>query len=201
MLITHIHDKIRHLALFIASTLLFSCSLVKNPNSSNFSRVKYNAHLKTAKNLKKETVVSTVSSFQLEEELSETSKTKLAHTDNTTTKLEKLKRSDLSKLKSDSKVEPRINSIAKLNDLLKEKVEIPVPSKVNYFQADKFDDGWWNDDPEDWPWLEIALAFIGFLLVCILIILFVDLVGGLIGSFLGLIFLVALAYLLYIWWV
>jgi hypothetical protein len=144
-------------------------------------------------------MTSTVSSFEKEIREPDPAKTMLAQTNVSSSKLEKLRSADFHKFYSDLKSDQRIGSKIKLDQLFDEKVNLH--SRSNLLNADKFDDGWWNEDPEDWPWLEIALAFIAFLLVCILVILFVDLVGGLIGGILGLILLVALAYLLYIWWV
>jgi uncharacterized membrane protein len=62
-------------------------------------------------------------------------------------------------------------------------------------------DGWWEDDIEDWPWLEIALAVIAILIIVMLVSLLLSILGGLVSSLLGLILLIALAYILYTLWI
>jgi hypothetical protein len=60
--------------LIVFSTLiftLFSCSVVKNPSSANFNRVKYNSHLKFAKADKKEKLPNTIQSFNEKTEVQE----------------------------------------------------------------------------------------------------------------------------------
>ncbi|MEQ8909094.1 MAG: hypothetical protein RIC95_07870 [Vicingaceae bacterium] len=54
------------LSLFIAS-----CTVVKNPQSANFQRVKYNSHLKLAKKQNNEKLPQTVNSFETPEEVEE----------------------------------------------------------------------------------------------------------------------------------
>ena len=61
-------------------------------------------------------------------------------------------------------------------------------------------DYWWEDDIEDWPWLEIALAIIAVLVIAIVVTILVSLIGGLVSSLFGLILLIALAYILYTLW-
>jgi uncharacterized protein YacL len=62
-------------------------------------------------------------------------------------------------------------------------------------------DSWWEDDAENWPWFEIALAVIAILVIAILVRILISLLGGFISSLLGLILLIALAYILYTLWV
>ena len=54
------------LTLFIAS-----CSMVKNPQSANFQRVKYNSHLKLAKQQKADKLPKTVKSFETQKGIEE----------------------------------------------------------------------------------------------------------------------------------
>lgn len=53
----------------IIASVFASCSMVKSPQSANFNRVKYNAHLKLAKNESKEKLPETVKSFEEETEI------------------------------------------------------------------------------------------------------------------------------------
>ncbi|MEX2380626.1 MAG: hypothetical protein WD530_07765 [Vicingaceae bacterium] len=56
------------LSLFLVLAIgLFSCTMVKSPQSADFHRVKYNPHLKFAKKADKEKLPETVSSFAKEE--------------------------------------------------------------------------------------------------------------------------------------
>lgn len=50
----------------IITSVFASCSMVKSPQSANFDRVKYNAHLKLAKKELKERLPETVKSFEQE---------------------------------------------------------------------------------------------------------------------------------------
>jgi len=50
----------------IIASVFASCSMVKSPQSANFNRVKYNAHLKLAKNESKDKLPETVKSFEEE---------------------------------------------------------------------------------------------------------------------------------------
>lgn len=50
----------------IIASVFASCSMVKSPQSANFNRVKYNAHLKLANNESKENLPETVKSFEEE---------------------------------------------------------------------------------------------------------------------------------------
>jgi hypothetical protein len=55
------------LSLFLVLAIgLFSCTIVKSPQSANFHRVKYNSHLKFANKANKEKIPETVSSFEVE---------------------------------------------------------------------------------------------------------------------------------------
>lgn len=55
------------LSLFLILAIgLFSCTMVKSPQSADFHRVKYNSHLKFAKKANKEKLPETVSSFEAE---------------------------------------------------------------------------------------------------------------------------------------
>lgn len=57
------------LSLFLVLAIgLFSCTMVKSPQSADFHRVKYNPHLKFAKKANKEKLPETVSSFDAEKE-------------------------------------------------------------------------------------------------------------------------------------
>lgn len=57
------------LSIFLVLAIgLFSCTMVKSPQSADFHRVKYNPHLKFAKKANKEKLPETVSSFNAEKE-------------------------------------------------------------------------------------------------------------------------------------
>jgi len=57
------------LSTVIIASVFASCSMVKSPQSANFNRVKYNAHLKLAKNESKEKLPETVKSFEEKTEI------------------------------------------------------------------------------------------------------------------------------------
>lgn len=189
----------RFLFLFIAVALA-SCSMVKNPQSANFNRVKYNSHLKLAQHTKKE-LPKTVESFQKEE-----------------MKPEAVKKKDLKRLKLEAKTETKTKSPKLVKELIPV-LEFVPDSRTKQKMAEVLEkasklevkneskrlkqarDDWWEDDIEDWPWLEIVLAVIAVLLIAILIVVFIELIGAIIGSLLGLILLLALAYILYVLWV
>jgi len=172
------------------SLFLFSCSLVKNPQSSNFHRVKHHAHLKKNKKV----FVSTVESFENKEKDIDSQ-----------TATEPIKKKELlvanniladTALGLETRVKRPILS-QQLNTILKDATQLKVKNKKKIALVHD----WWEDDPEDWPWGEIVLAVIAILVIAILIVILIDLIGAIVGSLLGLIFLLALAYFLYQYWV
>jgi len=60
-------------------------------------------------------------------------------------------------------------------------------------------DGWWEEDPENWPWKELILAAILVILIIVIIVLLFELLGALLGSLFGLILLLLLIYLLLVY--
>lgn len=63
----------------IIASVFASCSMVKSPQSANFNRVKYNSHLKLAKNETKEKLPETVTSFEEETEIRSKKAKKMEH--------------------------------------------------------------------------------------------------------------------------
>ncbi len=194
----------------IAALLSFSaCSLVKNTSSANFSRVKYNAHLKLPKSKKVVVLPKTVESFELEAKNEQTQQ-ELNEESLVASNSRKAKRAvpvakqtpkkeGTPKATQSTKVE--LNTIIKnQKDLLKE-VEPILLENQRATKGISYHDHWWEDDPEDWPWGEIVLAVVAVLLIAIVIVVLVDLIGGIIAGLLGLILLLALAYCLYFFWI
>ncbi len=193
-------NPMKNILLFICclSLLLSSCSLVKNPHSTNFARVKYNSHVKLAKS-EKRVLPKTIESFELND-------TKIAEvkTEEASVKLEREQdeispKEELATLEFPKKkmrtleVKQLLNEVKKL-DIKKSKKQLRA------IKANQSRD-WWDDDIEDWPWLDICLALIAILLIAIIVTLLVDLIGGIISGLIGLILLIALAYLLYTLWI
>ncbi len=187
----------------IALMVIFvsSCSLVKDPSAStNFRRVKYNSHVKLRKsNMQRVEAVSnenqlpkTVLSFT-KENLKEENFNNIAVAEKNTDKKEFV--NHIGTKQSVVKAE-------KLNKLLKNISAIQIKKtktiKTNSFIQKR--DYWWEDDVEDWPWLEIVLAAIAILVIAILASILVSVLGGLISSLFGLILLIVLAYILYTLW-
>ncbi|MBL4708144.1 MAG: hypothetical protein JKY48_06865 [Flavobacteriales bacterium] len=190
--------KNRLLLIFTMALLLSSCSLVKNQKLVNFSRVKYNSHLKLGKQLSKE-LPKTVESFAKEE--SKIGTTEKEVLDLYTAVIRKKTRENL-KATQDPIKEVRTLQVEKLLKEIKE-LEIEPQRKIKLLKKIRMShrDEWWNDDIEDWPWLEITLAVIAVLLIGIIIALLASLLGGIISSLIGLILLIALAYILYTLWI
>ena len=109
--------------------------------------------------------------------------------------------SDNSLFKEEFEIESAEKSI-KRKGLLKNISEIEVTENLVNKNAVLLqqNDYWWEDDIEDWPWLEIALAIIAVLVIAIVVTILVSLIGGLVSSLFGLILLIALAYILYTLW-
>lgn len=190
----------KNLLLFITiSTFFFACSLVKNPQSSNFNRVKHHAHLKKIKKGKK-TFINTVDSFQKNESVTTSEEASADPIVQEKVAFEKavasakVSNNDISKEES-VVVRKSDQPSIKLSTMLEDARQFKVNSnnKIKRYE-------WWEDDPEDWPWGEIILAAIAFLVIVILVIVLVELIGALVSSLLGLIILLLLAYLLYLHW-
>jgi hypothetical protein len=179
---------------------IYSCSVVKNPlASNNFKRVKYSSHLKYSKSkVVKEEVASTekkslktVQSFAKESRL-EVQSTVVASNLIVRQKSNKMPEANYSD--APAKAVQSTNFLQKISQT---KVEEGFTQKSATFQKR---DNWWEDDIEDWPWLEIVLALIAFLLVIIIVSLLFNALGGLVSSLLGLILLLIIAYILYTLW-
>jgi uncharacterized membrane protein len=79
-------------------------------------------------------------------------------------------------------------------------IQLPQSKSKKLNKLAKKRDGWWEDDIENWPWLQIVLAVIAILIIIILVSLLLSILGGLVSSLLGLILLITLAYILYTLW-
>ena len=197
--------KIKPILIALLSGLLFAaCSMVKSPNATaNFKRVKYRANLKLGKSNSEKQL--TVKSFQLEPNAAEGFDGVITSTDS----LSKLP--SLTHLPLNTSVVELQNALAstektqtqafKSTERLLEQAVLDLEKlekKENITtKADRY---WWEDDPEDWPWKEIVLVFILFLLIVTAIYLMISLLGGVIGSLLGLVLLLLLIYLLLDHW-
>lgn len=179
-----------------------SCSLVKNQKSVNFARVKYNSHLKLGKQQVKE-FPKTAESFieeKFKEEVNKEQEMNLFTAE--------VKRKEIKENSETDQIQLESTRTYQVKKILQEIKELEMQH-----QKHKVDNGfiqnleityheeWWNDDIEDWPWLEIALAVIAVLVIGIIVALLVNLLGGIISTLIGLILLVALAYILYTLWI
>lgn len=106
---------------------LFSCSMVKNPESANFQRVKYNSHLNLAKHNTKKALEPTVESFAEKTNLTEQKTTVKSSTNN------KLNSQSLtaSKEKSIAPINEEVNEIRTINSKIESK-KVAKPHTIFY---------------------------------------------------------------------
>jgi len=195
--------KISHISSFfvLLSILMSSCSVIKNPLASdNFKRVKYNSHLKLSK-LKSENIQV----IKVEKQLPRTAESfnqeplqKEVYDLYTSAAVEKKTKS----IVNQATLEGKQIIAEKAKKILENISNIQLPQskaeKLNKLVPKR--DGWWEDDIEDWPWLQIVLAVIAILITIMLVSLLLSILGVLVSSLLGLILLIALAYILYTLW-
>jgi uncharacterized membrane protein len=195
--------KISHISSFILllSILVSSCSVIKNPlASNNFKRVKYNSHVKLPK-LKSENIQV----IKVEKQLPRTAESfdqeplqKEVRNLYTSATIEKKTKS----IVNPATLEGKQIIAEKAKKILENISNLQLPQskakKLNKLVQKR--DGWWEDDIEDWPWLQIVLAVIAILITIILVSLLLSVLGVLVSSLLGLILLIALAYILYTLW-
>lgn len=198
-------NKLKLSYLFALALLitLGSCSLVKNSTSSNFSRVKYNAHLKLPNAKNEVKLPKTVESFASESAKKENSEIEQQIT-LVASKSNKVEREPVQSKKKEEQLDASATKAVEV-DLIKSPKALleemkPVLSAPVVRKRVGFHDHWWEDDPEDWPWGEIILAVIAVFLIAIIIVVLVDLIGGIIAGLFGLILLLALGYCLYYFW-
>lgn len=190
--------------ILMLAAMISSCSLIKNETaSSNFKRVKYNAHLKLTKSktettgvaAKDEALPKTVESFSKEEVVPGEEE---LYASNQTSSDEP---TELQKTDVKTKKALNVQAAAVVKTLKKiEQIEIPQNKKRTKISSAR-KDYWWEDDIEGWPWLEIVFAVIAILVIAILVSILLSVLGGLISSLFGLILLILLAYILYTLWV
>jgi lipopolysaccharide export LptBFGC system permease protein LptF len=194
----------------LVGVILSSCSMVKNQTASNnFRRVKYNAHLKLNKTVEKKQL--TVNSFEQPEKQS----SNIAETTNENREI-RVKKQDRAEKEEVERIDPKDfyiaeNRVLEVAPLVAQKSPLQVnsaPKKQHILQnaveltqnlsskSTITTDDWWESDPEDWPWKEIILALIAFLLIALIVFLLVDLFGGVVGGIVGLILLLLLLYFL-----
>ena len=195
--------KISHISSFfvLLSILMSSCSVIKNPLASdNFKRVKYNSHLKLSK-LKSENIQV----IKVEKQLPRTAESfnqeplqKEVYNLYTSAAVEKKTKS----IVNQATLEGKQIIAEKAKKILENISNIQLPQskakKLNKLVQKR--DGWWEDDIEDWPWLQIVLAVIAILITIMLVSLLLSILGVLVSSLFGLILLIALAYILYTLW-
>lgn len=185
------------LSLLLCTTIMFSCSVVKNPSASdNFKRVKYNSHLKLAKNsIQSPALQSENSKFE------KPSKSIPSFTELDEIKIESVvdkKDKIISTIKNKAIASTNSNNnlvdiqITELNEKVK---QLSKDFQINV-ENSTVADSWWDIDPEDWTLEQILLAAIAVLLVILAVYLLIELLGAVVGSILGLIILLLLAYLL-----
>lgn len=195
--------KISHISSFfvLLSILMSSCSVIKNPLASdNFKRVKYNSHVKLSK-LKSENIQV----IKVEKQLPRTAESfnqeplqKEVYNLYTSAAVEKKTKS----IVNQATLEGKQIIAEKAKKILENISNIQLPQskakKLNKLVQKR--DGWWEDDIEDWPWLQIVLAVIAILITIMLVSLLLSILGVLVSSLFGLILLIALAYILYTLW-
>ena len=195
--------KISHISSFfvLLSILMSSCSVIKNPLASdNFKRVKYNSHVKLSK-LKSENIQV----IKVEKQLPRTAESfnqeplqKEVYDLYTSAAVEKKTKS----IVNQATLEGKQIIAEKAKKILENISNIQLPQskaeKLNKLVPKR--DGWWEDDIEDWPWLQIVLAVIAILITIMLVSLLLSILGVLVSSLFGLILLIALAYILYTLW-
>ena len=195
--------KISHISSFfvLLSILMSSCSVIKNPLASdNFKRVKYNSHVKLSK-LKSENIQV----IKVEKQLPRTAESfnqeplqKEVYDLYTSAAVEKKTKS----IVNQATLEGKQIIAEKAKKILENISNIQLPQskakKLNKLVQKR--DGWWEDDIEDWPWLQIVLAVIAILITIMLVSLLLSILGVLVSSLFGLILLIALAYILYTLW-
>ncbi len=189
------NNRLKIVACIAVFSFLFSCSLVKDPTASNnFKRVKYNSHLKLAQ--KKNT--SKINPVK------ESSSNKSGVKEYTAVQTLLTAESEKKELQ-DKKVPEKavISTEASIKKGGAEPIQIKnLEAEIRKLQSELKEvnelepGGWWESDPEDWPWKDIVLALIAFLLIVLAVFLLIDLLGALVGSLLGLIILLLLLYFL-----
>lgn len=192
------------LSLFLVLAIgLFSCTMVKSPQSASFHKVKYNPHLKFANKTSKEKLPETVSSF--EEESAEESNSN-----------EKAKVKPIQRLGSDfQNLTASVSSIlAKPKSVEQKKLETEVenanePSRSKTepifnpdFKTDKKSNiSTYLNSPmaapvNDVPLGDILYVILVVLLILIVISLIADLAGGLVGALIAVLLILLILRLL-----
>tara|TARA_R110002072_G_scaffold280790_1_gene443200 strand:- start:580 stop:1173 length:594 start_codon:yes stop_codon:yes gene_type:complete len=122
----------------ILAIFLASCSMVKSPQSSNFQKVKYNAHLKKATNSSDKKLATTINSFDEVQEMESNSQKDLATTKQTAIKSPLLAsvplvttKKEVSKINSPSTDEVVSNKLKKKTTIFNEVTAFQPLKKAN----------------------------------------------------------------------
>ena len=179
---------------------IYSCSLVKNPLASkNFNRVKYNSHLKYSKSKVEKQEVA-VTEMQVEKTVRSFTKENSAQ-EKESVIANNIIQEELRTILQEGRYSDAPAMVQQSNNFLQKIAELKIEeSHTQNSTALHKRDNWWEDEIEDWPWLEIVLALIAVLIVLMIVSLLFSVIGGLVSSLLGLILLLILAYILYTMW-
>lgn len=183
--------KKRILSLLLTTTILFSCSVVKNPSAtSNFKRVKYNSHLKLANNNLSKPIRAKESPTEILRAVPVSLDEQKKHIGMPL--LEPIESIDATKILASKDLKARLlkSQLFSVDQKVKE-MSLQLNKQENDLSTL---DAWWESDPEDWPLEQIILAAIAVLLLLLAIYLLIEILGAVVGSILGLVILLLLAY-------
>lgn len=192
------------LSLFLALAIgLFSCTMVKSPQSASFHKVKYNPHLKFANKTSKEKLPETVSSFKEEsvEEPNSKEKAKVKPIQRLSSDFQNLTASVSSILAQPKSVEQikLETEVENSNEPSKSKTE---PIFNPDFKTDKKSNiSTYLNSPmaapvDDVPLGDILYIILVVLLILIVISLIADLAGGLVGALIAVLLILLILRLL-----
>lgn len=174
-----------------------SCSLIKNPHSGNFNKNKYRAHLGIAKQkqnkLPKENKTVLKKKVELTESFSSANSVPGMESKNSGLPKTAVQQDKFPLFASTDQPDRQEMPLFSRSDY----AVVPLPNQPPLETS--YTDGWWEEDPENWPWKELILAAILILLMIFIVLLLIDLLGALFGSILGLIILLLLIYLLLVY--
>ena len=188
-------------ASIIIASVFASCSMVKSPQSANFNRVKYNAHLKLAKKDTKEKLPETVKSFEEETKLISSESSRLAQMQLKTFKTPLLastnsldpKTADPIKVKAEQVTVEPSKKEKPLMGLFGQATELMHPKTINEYLNKPLPIATVADDSDLGNLLYLILVII---LVLIIIGIIADLAGGAVGALIAVLLILLILRLL-----
>lgn len=191
------------LSLFLVLAIgLFSCTMVKSPQSASFHKVKYNPHLKFANKTSKEKLPETVSSFKEEsaEESNSNEKAKVKPIQRLGSDFQNLTASVSSILAKPKSVEQKEleTEVSKTNELSKSKTE-PIFNSDFKIEKESNITSYLNSPApvaSDEALGDILYIILVVLLILIVISLIAELAGGLVGALIAVLLILLILRLL-----